>query len=333
MKPPHYFTYLVAFLFVVAACQTPPPATEPTKETQTPPLAPPVTPTDTAKPPENPQERKAVIERSLPESLLAAPAQDKAPRNIDYGTIVSARAADPKLNTGWKYRRTRQGHIVGFEFSNHGGNRILTPRRDALKNQFFTRDFQFRFDDRARQDIHLMISDWAPSRDKVFRLSELMNSLMHFFPRVYLPAIVNSAGRNIVTLPTGEEVEFDAKTNEILAGVLSEMPVDLNPDRNARQFPAIGYTGAGVVVRADSRGSDPRIGTTATITSATLPSACVNPSGCGQCQVPSPELWDQSGAVRFKFQTDQEFDRFLTARCGFGLPRIGQDFAVATPQK
>jgi hypothetical protein len=240
---------------------------------------------------------------------------------------------NPKLNTGWQYRRTRQGHIVGFEFSNQGGNKILTPRRDAVKNQFFTRDFQFRFDDRARQDIHLMISDWVPSRDKVFRLSELMNSLMHFFPRIYLPAIVNVADKNFVTLPTGEEIEFNAKTHEIVTGALSETPVDLNPDRNVRQFPGIAYLGRGVLVRADSRGADPRIGTTATITNGTPRSACENSSGCSQCQIPSRELWQQSGAVRFKFQTDQEFDRFLIARCGFGLPGIGQDFAVAAPQR
>jgi hypothetical protein len=48
--------------------------------------------------------------------------------------------------------------------------------------------------------------------------------------------------------------------------------------------------------------------------------------------VPSKELWDQSGAVRFKFVTDQEFDRYLTARCGFGLPRQGTGFAVNPPQ-
>ena len=63
-----------------------------------------------------------------------------------------------------------------------------------------------------------MISDWVPSRDRVFRLSELMNRLMYFFPRSYLPAIANAGDRNIVTLPTGEEVEFNAITTEILGG-------------------------------------------------------------------------------------------------------------------
>ncbi len=222
----------------------------------------------------------------------------------------------------------RRGEIVGFEFSNHGGNPILAPRRDAVKNQFFTRDFQFRFDERARQDIHLMVSDWVPARDRVFRLSEIMNTLMLFFPRKFLPAIVSSSGRNIITLPTGEEVEFDAETHEIRRGVLSETPVDLNPNRQARQFPGIDYRGSGVVVRVNSRGVDPRIGTTATVTSGAKLSSCDKGASCNQCQIPSKELWDQTGAVRFKFSTDADFERLLIARCGFSLPEIVAEIAA-----
>jgi len=327
------FLILLGMTLITAACQTPPAATppmpeEPVQET-------PMTSTpETEKPQEIPEVviSKPAIERSLPESLISAPAKDLVSRNIDYGTMLSGRTANAQLNTGWQYRRTRQGHIVGFEFSNTGGNLILAPRRDAAKNQFFTRDFQFRFDDRARQDIHLMISDWAPSRDRVFRLSELMNSLMHFFPRSYLPAIANDGERNIVTLPTGEEVEFNAVTKEIRGGVFIESPVDLSPDRNGRKYPGVNYLGQGVLVRADARGTDPRLATIATITTGTPPANCDKPGGCRQCEVPSKELWDQSGAVRFKFRTDQEFDRYLTARCAFGLPRQGNDFVVATPQ-
>ena len=42
------------------------------------------------------------------------------------------------------------------------------------------------------------------------------------------------------------------------------------------------------------------------------------------------DLWDQSGALRFKFATDEEFDRFLLARCQFGLPKIEFGAAVST---
>ena len=148
-----------------------------------------------------------------------------------------------------------------------------------------------------------------------------------FFPRKLLPAIVNFGERNIVTLPTGEEIEFNAVTHEIAGGVFIEAPVDLNPDGRARKFPAISYTGRGVIVRADARGTDPRLSPTALILNNAAPQDCALGSPCAQCQVPSRELWEQSGAVRFKFATDQEFHQFLLARCAFGLPALN----VATP--
>jgi hypothetical protein len=272
-----------------------------------------------------------MIARYLPESRIGKPEKDLAARRVEYNTLLNSRTSEPRRNTAWQYRITRQGQIVGFEFSNRGGNRILPLRRDAAKNQFFTRDFQFRFDERARQDIHLLVSDWAPSRDRTFRLSDLMNSLLVFFPRTLLPAIVNSQNRNIVTLPTGEEVEFDPATHEIVAGVLSESPVDLNPDRAARQFPGVEYHGRGVMIRANARGGDPRIGTTAFIITGTPARDCVNGVFCGRCEVAAKDLWEQTGAARFKFAADAEFDRFLGARCGFGLPKIGAELSIATP--
>jgi hypothetical protein len=274
--------------------------------------------------------RQEALARLLPESHIGAPEKDLASRRLEYNTMIGSRSLAARRKAAWQYRTTRQGQIVGFEFSNYGGNRILPPRRDAPKNQFYTRDFQFRFDGRARQDIHLMVSDWVPSRDRVFRLSEIMNSLMLFFPRTWLPAIVNFGERNIVTLPTGEEVEFDAETHEIRGGVFSEAPVDLNPDRTARKFPSVEYRGAGVTVRVNSRGSDPRIGNTATVSTGASSPNCDKGLLCNQCLVPSKELWDQSGAARFKFSTDGELDRFLVARCGFGLPKISPGVVVTT---
>jgi hypothetical protein len=256
----------------------------------------------------------------LPESIVGAPGKELASAKIAYDTVMMERAPHGSIHAGWQYRKDRQSQIVGFEFSNRGGNRILPPRYDIEKNLLFARDFQFRFDDRARQDIQVFISDWAPSRDKQFRLSELMNSVLHFFPRNYLPAILGSDGRYVVTLPTGEQVEFDAKTREILGGVFSETAVDLNPDRAARKFPGVNYLGKGVVVRANARGTDPRIGSTATITTGTPAQDCDKGAACNQCQVPSKELWHQNGPVRFRFPTDQEFDRYLVSRCGFGIP-------------
>jgi hypothetical protein len=311
---------------ILACQQTPVPSSPVAEAPQESPSPEATLPVEIAKLPEEkpeiaPKVAKPAIPRLLPESILAAPQKDLASPRLQYNTTLSTRTGDAAQKSSWQYRHTRDGVIVGFELSNHGGNRVLPPRHDGAKNQFFTRDFQFRFDERARQDIHLLVTDWVASRDRQFRLSELMSSLIHFFPRSFLPAIVNFNGRNIITLPTGEEVEFDAHTHEIIAGVLSEAPVDLNPDRSTRSYPTISYSGTGVIVRANARGSDPRLGTTATITTAGPIPACDKETPCNHCQVPSRELWDQSGAVRFKFATDRDFDRYLIARCQFGLPK------------
>jgi hypothetical protein len=258
--------------------------------------------------------------RALPESVLGAPEKESVAPAIQYDTVLTKRSVQTAAHSGWQYRNNRRSQIVGFEFSNSGGNRILPHRRDISKNQLYTRDFQFRFDDRARQDVHLSITDWVASRDKQFRLSELMNSVMLFFPRNYLPAVVTVGDRNIVTLPTGEEVEFDAHTHEVRGGVFSEAPVDLNPDKSLRQFPAIRYTGSGIMVRANARGSDPRLGPVATVTTGSPTKNCVQDKACNQCEVPAKEIWAQTGAARFRFAHDEDFNDYLLSRCAFGLP-------------
>jgi hypothetical protein len=247
---------------------------------------------------------------------------------LKYDSRLFRRTSLTGSLSNWQYRANQKDQIVGFDFSNRGGNRILPHRYDSSKNQFFGRDFQFRFDERARQDIHMLITDWAPSRDRQFRLSELMNSVLVFFPRVLLPAVVNAGNSLIVTLPTGEEVEFDAKTGEITGGALAEEPVDLNPDHISRRFPAVRYTGRGIVIRANARGTDPRLNGTATIINA-ADQNCTDNGGC-VCKVSTRELWHGDGAVRFKFATDKEFADWLLTRCGFGLPNLVLDRRPAT---
>jgi hypothetical protein len=252
-----------------------------------------------------------------PESIIGPPAADKITNRLVYDTVVSHRPPSSSGGNGWQYRKNSRGQIVGFDLSNRGGNRILPERYNVGKNKHFTRDFQFRFDDRARQDIHISITDWAPSRDNQFRLSGLMNSVMLLFPRRYVPAITTTGTSAVVILPTGEKIEFNAVTHEILSGVFAEAPVGLSAPR----FPGVEYLGSGVTVRANSRGNDPRIATMATITTGSPDPNCSNGERCRRCEVPARELWEQNGALRFKFPTDEEFDQFLRTRCGFGLPQ------------
>jgi hypothetical protein len=328
MKPARCHLAIVLFLLstLVASCRTGTAPPAPPSPEQTPQVGsletPHPSPSEAAPEPAITPVPPTPIppQRILPESVLSAPERESVAPAIKYDTVLTKRSVQTAAHSGWQYRNNRQSQIVGFEFSNSGGNRILPHRRDISKNQLYTRDFQFRFDDRARQDVHLSVTDWVASRDKQFRLSELMNSVMLFFPRNYLPAVVTVGDLNIVTLPTGEEVELNAHTHEVSGGVFSENPVDLNPDRSLRQFPGIRYTGRGVMVRADARGSDPRLGPLATVTTGSPPQDCVQGKACSQCEVPAKEIWAQSGAARFKFAHDEDFHKYLLSRCAFGLP-------------
>jgi hypothetical protein len=331
--------FLPLLLLVLQSCSTPVPVPQPApvpqQKTEVPPPSEPENneASDLQQQASIPEVPASPPRPSWPESILSAPEIDLASSAVRYDSVLLSRFIDAPTTSGWQYRQDRQKKIIGFEFSNRGGNPILPERYDIEKNRLFTRDFQFHFENRARQDIHLFVTDWAPSRDRQFRLSELMNSVMLFFPRNYLPSITNAGERFVVTLPTGEEVEFDARSREVKRGVLSEGVVDLNPNKSVRAFPAINYTGKGVMVRANARGSDPRIGTTATIISGSADPNCQRGVNCNRCEVPAKELWAQTGSARFKFSTDQEFDRYLLSRCGFGLPKKDSQFALALPQK
>src|SRR5688500_11338002 len=163
-----------AMIFLVPGCRStpvaPPGAPEALPESQKTEPSATRMPSETAKSPEVPpasasKPQKEIIERLLPDSLIAAPAKDSASRRVEYNTKLNNRPGASPRNSSWRYRSTHLGQIVGFEFSNPGGNRILPPRRDAVKNQFFGRDFQFRFDDRTRQDIQPTSASCVTSAD------------------------------------------------------------------------------------------------------------------------------------------------------------------------
>jgi hypothetical protein len=96
--------------------------------------------------------------------LISAPEKQSASRRLAYDATLSTRPEESPLAAAWQVRKNRAGQIVGFELSNHGANSIPPPRRDLSKSRLFARDFQLRFDERARQDIHLFVADYASSR-------------------------------------------------------------------------------------------------------------------------------------------------------------------------
>jgi hypothetical protein len=228
----------------------------------------------------------------------------------DIPTQYSSSHGDYSVSIDTKSR------VVAFNFNNTGVNRIIPKKPEPGGGP--DRGFSFNFTSRARQDIYLDITD-APTD----RLSELMSSYFYFFPRKYIPAIKVLDDKFIVTLPTGEEVEFNGSSKEIVGGVLKEgLPIDQGPDRFKRKFPDIKYTGSGVMLRADRRGEDPRIASNGAI--PTAKAIKVSSDNCSvskpcECLIPKTKLWEQGGQVHFLFKSDEEFNNFLKSQCKFGF--------------
>lgn len=241
-----------------------------------------------------------------PESVLSAPERDKMIPGKPGDTLNIAPSTEGPYQISVE---ESTGAVVGFSFFNEGANRIVPRKSEPGMGP--DRTFGFHFQSRARQNIFLSITD-APNE----YLSQLMESYFFLFPRKVLPAIewntLPGQGSQIrVTLPTGETMDVNGETREIVGGVLQETaPIDLQPDRFKRKFSRVRYQGTGVLLRVDKRGGDPRLNTTATISKGSL-----------SCKIPSSLLFnqDERSEVEFLFPSDPEFDQFLIKKCGFGL--------------
>jgi hypothetical protein len=239
------------------------------------------------------------------EAILQPPARDTILQKVPGSEIgIQSSIGQYGLSVN---ETTRE--VIGFDLINQGPNRIV-PRRGGIGSGP-ERDFRFSFQDRARQNIILMVTD-VPTE----YLSHMMESYFYFFPRRILPAIQwdesdPQGPRATVYLPTGESVHFDGRTKEILGGVLEEVsPIDLGPDRFKRKFAQIRYRGKGLMIRVDKRGGDPRLGTVATLT-----------LGGRTCKMSSALLFNQGehSQVEFLYPTDEEFNEVVNKHCGFGF--------------
>ncbi len=163
------------------------------------------------------------------------------------------------------------------------------------------REWNFSSENSARQDLGLFISDNFNGSEK-----NKQESYMMFFPRKSLPATKVVGDNTVVTLPTGETVTFNSQ-NQIVNGAMSEDVM------TAGAAPKVSYRGSGVVLTASKGGAyDPRFGSEPVTIS----------KGNQSCSVSKKELWpdqSKSSGLHFKYARDDEFERFLQKRCGFGL--------------
>jgi hypothetical protein len=211
-----------------------------------------------------------------------------------------------------------EGQFEAFSIENRGKNNIVSANESG-------RDFEFSFDEQARQNISLMISD-APNGT----VSHTMHSHFMFFPRKYLPLAELNKKQVTVTLPTGEQIFF-SETGEIIDGVFEEGPVDVGPDRFKRTYADFRYNGKGILLRANARGQMPQQGQ---FESAKIDMEyglknsadvlIINGSTGQRCRRPKIDFWtdEDVSPILFKFPSDQEFDTYLKAKCNFGIPEM-----------
>lgn len=184
-----------------------------------------------------------------------------------------------------------------FKVFNTGPNRVVAGKATDKR-----REWSFYSPNSATQDLGFYIEDYNGSD-----FSNSQRSYVMLFPRKSLSSVKVSGEEKIVTLPTGETVTFNQRTNEVIAGAFAET-ARLGSSNSA---PIVKYQGSGVMVRADAAGvNEPKQARTATI------------SKNGQtCKVPASELWKQgnNSELNFKFPSDSDFNKYLTSRCGFGI--------------
>lgn len=247
------------------------------------------------------------------ETKIQAPFKDSNEKNLT-STICKTRDHE-RWDVCFNKFDNDQEQMKSFTFTNWGENKIVPKSGFGIG-----RSFEFMFEDFARSDLGLLIWD---SPDEVESHGHL--KLMMFFPRLILPSIryVSDSDKDIVivTLPTKEEVVFNGKTREVLAGVLSESPIKQDDEGNALN-PGINYTGSGIVVEAD-RLNDYPVGFNAQNGKNNY--ATIRKKGYKDCKIAVKELWytddSKGGNVFFnkKYMTDKAFDQLLKSRCKFSM--------------
>lgn len=183
-------------------------------------------------------------------SWSQAPERDIVKDQDAKFAILQSFAEAPGVQIG--YRPGNPKRIMSFTVQNSGSSK-MNPR--GLKNDDSLRTWHFQFTDRARESIYMVVRDQPFSgRDSHVN----MQTEMHLFPRNVVPSIKDLGDRYRVTLPTGETVDYDRKSREVIAGPFKEQAIDYNSNRQARANPKIDYNGNGLSIKVSQRGENPR---------------------------------------------------------------------------
>ena len=248
--------------------------------------------------------KSIILASIISSSAFAAtivPFERDVARNDRYYYITSRNDVSNVFRTAFGADENGILYKRGFSFTNHGPNDIV-PTEPNESFEFPTRDYFFSTDDGAKRDTYLWISDYVGSG----RTSDYFETMLVFLPRVGQMHVEEQDQNLIVTLNTGEEITVFKKYKTLVGGVMSEKPVDLNPDRAQRRFAEIDYTGKGIMIRSDAKGADPRLAKTASVFKKGLP----------VCKIPGPTFWTQDGHPKFKFVNDEDAYAVIKEKCG-----------------
>lgn len=236
----------------------------------------------------------------LPLISFAASFERDTPRIHAYNFVTSKQFDGPLI---WRYGGDKEGNLYfrGYGLINYGPNDIIwDPPVDFLDTP--TREFFFVSDDLSRRDTYLWVSDYNGSG----RTSDFFESVFVFLPRLNPISVEDKDEVLTVKLPTSEEVDFIKKYRTLDSTLLTEGPVDLNPDRNLRNFPEINYFGEGLIIRSNAKGSDPRLAKYVDIIKKDLK----------PCRLPGKLFWTQEDYPKFKFIQDNEVFALIEKECG-----------------
>ncbi|MFA6238410.1 MAG: hypothetical protein WC635_13840 [Bacteriovorax sp.] len=253
-----------------------------------------------------------VSEDKYTESDLVEPYRETPGANYKHSQVCGSAAG------GWNVCKSRPGlQVERFELTNSGPNNIVKSDVSHINRQM-----SFEFDERARSEMKLVVSDAVDEYT-----SHITYSIMLFFPRSVLPAVKKIGDELEVTLPNKEIVRYNAKTKEVIGGVFTEGPIAANPDNKKAKPANLKYTGDGVMIRADKSGDLP-YGDIELNNGSNAPSvstATISKKGQRDCKIPSKDIWytdynrEANVFIKPELSSDKGLDEFIKKKCGFSL--------------
>ena len=246
----------------------------------------------------------------------------------------------------------------GFAFEAHTMGTIVDTIDKGEKVEVYEptvphRDWSAEFAGRSHQST-IMVTDWPVLEDKDqktkavkdrYSSTNITMTRFSFFPRKVTPAMSQVDGEMLMTLPTGETINFDAKTRRVKGGAFKETKradggknpsfTSKNGDLRTYYKPDsdLAYEGKGVWIETKVTSQKDEL-EGGMITIRTGSPTCKG-AGCSSCQVPAKDVYEKKKGFHVpgdqktywscewvKFKTDEEFDKYLKSKCKFSLPSL-----------